>query len=75
MVNNVYERSFSYNNAYDTNACKPKIQICLYIMIHMQCKMQEYTMESYTYVTKELLPPTQETKHTPSFPRKRVKVA
>jgi hypothetical protein len=31
--------------------------------------------ESYTYATKELPQPIQEIKHTPSSPRKQVKVA
>jgi hypothetical protein len=37
-------------------------------------KCKNAQKESYTYATKELPPPTQETKHTPSFPHKRVKV-
>ena len=44
-------------------------------MLHMQCKMQEMHKGNYTYATQGAPTPTQETKHTPSSPRKRVKVA
>jgi hypothetical protein len=75
MVNNVYERSFSYFNAYDTKCMQSKIQGCLCIMLHMPCQMQEMHKGNYTYATKEL-PHTQLKKsNTPSSPRKRVKVA
>jgi hypothetical protein len=55
---------------------QPKIQRCLYIMLHMPCKMQEMNKGKLSYVTKELPHTTQEIKHTPSSPpRKWVKVA
>ena len=61
--------------AFPTKCMQPKIQRCLYIMLHMQCKMQEMHKENYTYATQGAPPPTQEIKHTPSSSRKRVKVA
>jgi hypothetical protein len=43
---------------------------------HVTYTMQEMHKGNYTYATKKALThPTQEIKHTPSFPRKRVKVA
>jgi hypothetical protein len=53
-----------------------KIQGCLYIMLHMPCQMQEMH-KGKLYICYKEAPthPTQEIKHTPSSPRKRVKVA
>jgi hypothetical protein len=44
-------------------------------MIQNAIQMQTCTKESYKYATTELPHPTQVIKHTPSSPRKRVKVA
>jgi hypothetical protein len=76
MVNNVYRRSFFLNDAYDTKCMQSKIQECLYIMLHMPCEMQEMH-KGKLYMCYKGAPthPTQENKHTPSSPRKRVKVA
>jgi hypothetical protein len=65
MVNNVYRRSFSYNNAYDTNACNLRYKAYT-SWYKMPCKCKHAQKESYTYDTKELPHPTQEIKHTPS---------
>jgi hypothetical protein len=64
------------SNAYDTKCMQSKIQGCLYIMIHMPFKMQEMH-KGKLYICYKGAPthPTQEIKHTPSSPRKRVKVA
>jgi hypothetical protein len=73
MVNNVYERSFSYKNAYDTKSCNLRFKYAYTSLYKMQCKHTQ--KESYTYATKKLPHPTQEIKHTQSSPHKRVKVA
>jgi hypothetical protein len=55
---------------------QPRIQRCLYIMLHMLCQMQQMH-KGKLYICYKGVPthPTQEIKHTPSSPRKRVKVA
>jgi hypothetical protein len=75
MVNNVWEKLF-VTNAYDTKCMQSKIKGCLYIMLHMPCQMQEMH-KGKLYICYKGAPthPTQEIKHTPSSPRKRVKVA
>jgi hypothetical protein len=76
MVNNVYERSFSYPMHMIQNACNLRYKdayTSCYIC-HDKCK--RWTKKSCTYATKRAPPhPTQEIKHTPSSPRKRVRVA
>jgi hypothetical protein len=75
MVNNVYERSFFLQNAYDTKCMQSKIQGCLYIILHMPCQMQEMHKEKlYICYKRSSHTPTQEIKHTPSSLCKRVKV-
>jgi hypothetical protein len=64
------------SNAYDTKCMQSKIQGCLYIMLHMPCQMQEmHKGKLYKCYKGAPTHPTQEIKHTPSSPRKRVKVA
>jgi hypothetical protein len=77
MVNNVYGWSFSYKNAYDTKCMQSKIQGCLYIMLHMPCQNARNAKMKAIYICYKGAPtnPTQEIKHTPSSPRKWVKVA
>jgi hypothetical protein len=75
MVNNVYERSFSFKMHMIQNACNLRYKdtyTSCYIC-HAKCK--KCTKETYTYATKSSHTPTQEIKHTLSSPRKRVKVA
>jgi hypothetical protein len=59
-----------------TYSGEPKIQGCLYIMLHVPCQMQEmHKGKLYICYKGALTHPTQEIKHTPSSPHKRVKVA
>jgi hypothetical protein len=71
----IYEKHF-LTNAYDTKSMQSKIQVCLYIMLHMPCQMQE-VHKGKLYICYKGGPtqPTQEIKQTPSSRRKRVKVA
>jgi hypothetical protein len=43
--------------AFPTKCMQHKIQRCLYIMIHMQCKCKHAQKESYTYATQGALTP------------------
>jgi hypothetical protein len=76
MVNNVCERSFFLQNAYDTKCIQSKIQGCLYIMLHMSCQMYEMH-KGKLYICYKGAPthPTNGIKQTPSSPYKQVKVA
>jgi hypothetical protein len=40
--------------AFRKQCMEPKIQRCIYIMLHMLWQIQECTKEIYTYATKEL---------------------
>jgi hypothetical protein len=61
---------------HDTKCMQSKIQGCLYIVLHMPCQIQEmHKGKLYIYYKGAPTHPTQENKHTPSSPRKRVKVA
>jgi hypothetical protein len=54
MVNNAYERSFSYKMHMIQNACnlRYKDAYTSFYICHAKCK--KCTKESYTYATKEL---------------------
>jgi hypothetical protein len=55
---------------------QPKIQRCLYILLHMPCQVQEMQKKKAKHMLQRSShTPTQEIKQTPSSPRKRVKVA
>jgi hypothetical protein len=76
FVSDVSIRCPCLTNAYDTKCMQSKIQGCLYTMLHIPCQMQEMH-KGKLYICYKGGPthPTQEIKHTPSSPRKRVKVA
>jgi hypothetical protein len=55
MVINVYERSFSYHDAYDTNSCNLRYKDAYTSCYKCHAKCKRCTKKSYTYATKELL--------------------
>jgi hypothetical protein len=54
MVNNVYERSFSYKNHMIQNACNLRYKDAYTSCYICHAKCKKCTKESYTYSTKDL---------------------
>jgi hypothetical protein len=68
MVNNVYRRSFFYNNAYDTNVCNLRYKMLIHHVTYAMQIARNVQRKSIHMLQKELTHPTQEIKHTPSCP-------
>jgi hypothetical protein len=76
MVNNVYERSFSYKIHIIQNACNLRYKDAYTSCYKCHAKCKKYIKGSYTYATKELSHTLLKKSNTHQAPfRKRVKVA